>query len=194
MRNSVPELPIGQLETSRIVEELCLALRDVGVRDHGLPNDERVISAIEKVQQLSFELRKREAVIQPRIAQLSQETSWQMEALLEECLAYPRVLPYVRERDGVRRTLRCMVCQKRELPDRNGLYLCDTCLLEAIKSIKEKVPLPNLLLLRIYNQSNWCKHADSETVMMAFDDYDSLGYAWCEECIKEEQARRKMLG
>lgn len=193
MRNTSPEPPIEQLGTSRLIEDLCLALRDVGVRDYGLPNEERAVSAIEKVQQLHAELEKREADFQPRIAQLSQETSWQIEQLLEDCLAYPNVIPYVRESDGVRRSFRCSACRKRELFDRNGIYLCDVCLSQSAESIQNKVPMYDLLLFRMYSESKWCKHADSETVLMAFDDYDSLDYAWCQKCIEEEKERRSML-
>jgi hypothetical protein len=50
--------------------------------------------------------------------------------------------------------------------------------------------MKGLLLLRIYNEEHWCKHANSETVMIAFDDYDSLGSTYCNECLSEEQTRR----
>lgn len=193
MKNTSPELPIEQLGTSRLIEDLCLALRDVGVRDYDLPNNERAISFVEKVKQIHTELKKRGADFQSRISQLSQETSWQMEQLLEDCLAYPTVIPYVRESDGVRRSFRCSACRKRELFDRNGIYLCDVCLSQSAESMQNKVPLYDLLLFRTYNESKWCKHADSETVLMAFDDYDSIDNAWCQKCIIEEQERRTML-
>jgi hypothetical protein len=192
MRNTPAELPIGQRETEELMEGLCLALRDVGVRDYGLPQDERAVSAVAKVQQLHAELSKRGADIAPRLERLTEETSWQMAELLRDCLAYPAVIPYVRERDGVRRALRCAACRERELPGREGVgvWLCDACLAEAVESFRLRAPMRELLLVRAYNESVWCRHADAETVLMAFDGYDGLEGAWCARCVAEEQARR----
>ena len=160
------------------------------MRDYGLPDDENAVAAIRNVQKIHAELEKRKVDFGARIAQLSEETKWQMGPLLQECLSFPKVIPYVRESDGVRRAFRCSVCQEREFPDRKGLFLCDVCLVRAAESIQSRVPFGELLLFRIYNESVWCKHANAETVMMAFDGYDGLEYAWCEQCIKEEQERR----
>jgi hypothetical protein len=148
-----------QRDTARLVEDLCLALRDVGVRDYNPPDDESRVSAIVNVQQIHTELVKRGADCRPRLGQLSEETKWQMEQLLQECLAFPKTIPHVRESDGVRRWFRCSVCREREFPDRAGLFLCGVCLDRAAESIRNKVPWGGLLLLRIYNESKWCKHA-----------------------------------
>ena len=194
MRNTPPEPPIEQRDTSKLVEDLCLALRDVGGRDYSLPDDERAVSFIKTVQQIHTVLEKREVDFHHRIARLSEETKWQMEPLLQECLAFPKTVPYVRESDGVRRAFRCSVCQQREFPDRKGLFLCDVCLVRSAESIRNRIPWGGLLLIRIYNESYWCKHANAETVMAAFDDYETLGYAWCEQCVVEEQRRRAEIG
>lgn len=193
MRNTLPEKPIEQRDTPKLIEDLCVALRDVGVRDFDLPNNERGLASIECVQQIHAELEKRAVDYRLRVAQLSDETKWQMERLLRECLAYPEVVPYVREADGVRRAFRCRVCRKREFPDHKGLLLCNTCLAQSSESIRQRVPWGGLLLLRIYNDTYWCRHANAETVMAAFDDYETLGYAWCAQCIIEEQERRVEL-
>lgn len=190
MRNSLPEPPIEERETPKLIEDLCLALRDVGVRDYGLLKDDRGFASIKVVQQIHAELENRGVDYRLRLAQLSEETKWQMEPLLQECLAYPEVVPFVRESDGVRRVFRCYVCREREFPDRKGLLLCNTCLAQCAEAIQNRVPWGGLLLVRIYNESYWCKHANAETVMAAFDDYETLGYAWCAECITEEQQRR----
>lgn len=184
---------MAQRETEALVEDLCLALRDVGVGDYGLPSDERAAAAVTRVQQLYGELSRRGADVTPRLARLSEETSWQMCELLRDCLAYPEVVPYVREHDGIRRALRCPTCREHELPGREGLaiWLCDACLEEAAESFRRRTPMRELLLLRAYNEFVWCRHADAETVLMAFDGYDGLeGAAWCARCVEEEQARR----
>lgn len=193
MRNTTPEPPIEERETTGLIEDLCLALRDVGVRDYGLPDDARAVSAIENVRRIHAELERRGANFTQRLAQVSEETKWQMAPLLRECLDYPEVIPYVRESDGVRRAFRCSVCRRREFPDRKGLFLCDACLVQAAESTRTLVPWGGLLLFRIYNEAVWCKHANAETVLMAFDGYDGIEYAWCGQCIKEEQARRSTL-
>ena len=179
-----------QRPTDELVEDLCLALRDVGVRDYSLPSDERAVSAVRNVQQIYALLKQRNADVRVRIEQLSEETSWQMETLLQECLAFPEVVPYVKDADGVRRALRCYNCQKREFPNREGIWLCDVCLTKAKDSIEIRVPMKGMILLRMYNEEYWCKHANSETVLIAFDDYETLGNAYCNECLSEEQARR----
>lgn len=190
MRNTLPEPPIEQRDTHGLIEDLCLALRDVGVRDSGLPDDERGVASIEGVRRLHAELEKRGADYHPRLARLTEETGWQMEQLLRECLNYPEVVPYVRERDGVRRAFRCPVCRQGEFPDREGLQLCDACMERSAESIQSRVPWGGLLLLRLYNETYWCRHANAETVMAAFDDYETLGDVWCAQCIAEERERR----
>ncbi|MEJ7848308.1 MAG: hypothetical protein WKF92_09490 [Pyrinomonadaceae bacterium] len=190
MQNTPSQLPITQRPTDELIEDLCLALRDVGVRTWSLPNDDFAVSAVRNVQQIYALLRQRNADIRSRIERLSEETSWQMKTLLEECLAFPEVIPYVKDADGVRRALRCSICQKREHLDREGIWLCDVCLAQAKDSIESLIPMKGLLLLRIYNEENWCKHANSETVLIAFDDYDTLGNIYCNQCFSEEQARR----
>ena len=193
MRNTSPEPPVEQRDTPKLIEDLCVALRDVGLADFDLLNNERGLASIQCVQQIHAELEKRGVDYGARITQLTKETEWQMETLLRECLAYPEVVPYVREADGVRRAFRCYVCKEREFPDHKGLSLCNACLDQSAESIRHRVPWGGLLLLRIYNESYWCRHANAETVMAAFDDYDTLGYAWCAQCIDEERARRVQI-
>ncbi|HWS54313.1 MAG TPA: hypothetical protein VN228_09310 [Pyrinomonadaceae bacterium] len=135
MKNTPPELPVERRETEELVEDLCLALRDVGIRDYLLPGGEEAVSAVLRVQRLHGELSRRGADITPRLERLSEETSWQMTPLLRDCLAYPDVTPYVRERDGIRRVLRCPNCREREISGREGaLWLCDACKAESAVS------------------------------------------------------------
>lgn len=128
MKNTPAELPIEQRETEELVEDLCLALRDVGVQDYSLPWAEDALAAVLRVQRLHGELSRRGADVTRRLERLSEETTWQMIPLLRDCLTYPDIIPYVRERDGIRRVLRCPVCRKREMSEREGaIWLCDAC-------------------------------------------------------------------
>jgi len=193
MQSTPPPLPMTQRPTDELVEDLCLALRDVGVRTWSLPDDERAISAVQSVQLIYSLLKSRNANVQVRIERLSDETSWQMETLLRECLAFPSVIPYVRDSDGIRSALRCGICQTRERPDREGIWLCDICLTQAKEAIHSLLPMKGLVLLRTYNDELWCKHANAETVLVAFDDYEPLDSTYCKECISDEQSRREAL-
>lgn len=139
MRNTPPLLPIAQRSDDKLIEELCLALRDVGVWTWNLPNDGNV-SKVRTVQEIYALLEQRKVDVSDRIKRLSEETSWQMETLLQECLAFPDVIPFVRAPDGVRRSFRCSTCQKREFPDRQGILLCDVCLAQAKGSFETKSP------------------------------------------------------
>lgn len=190
MRNTSPEPPIAERATPKLLEDLCLALRDVGVRDHSLPDNDHALAAVRNVQTIHEELEKRGVDLTARLSLLSEETQWQMEPLLRECLSFPDAVPYVRESDGIRRAFRCYVCERREFPDRRGLCLCDDCLARAAESIRTRVPFGRLLLFRIFNESVWCEHADAETLMMAFGGYDGLESAWCGTCLEEERERR----
>ncbi|HEX7314370.1 MAG TPA: hypothetical protein VF297_10630 [Pyrinomonadaceae bacterium] len=135
MKNTPAELPVEQRETEELVEDLCLALRNVGVLDYGLPEGEQVVAAVLRVQRLHGELSRREADVTRRLERLSKETSWQMIPLLRDCLRYPDIIPYVREHDGIRRALRCPICRKRELSRREGIvWLCDACKAESAAS------------------------------------------------------------
>ena len=193
MKNTPPRIPVRERETSDLVEDLCIALRNVGCGDYRLPNDERVIAFIHEVQQVSAELGARGVNSNDRIQRLSTETSWQMQTLLEECLAFPSVVPYVKEVDNVRRAFRCPICRQREFPDREGISLCNRCLESARAAILSTTPTEGLVLFRTYNKSKRCVHADSDTVLMTFEDeYDfDMGNCYCERCLLAEQNRRR---
>ncbi len=77
------------------MEELCLALRDVGVGNEQLPDGEDVRKAISWVKALSAELAKRGVDVSWRIMRLSIETNWDMDLLLRETLSFPRSVPYL---------------------------------------------------------------------------------------------------
>lgn len=93
------------------------------------------MSHVLRVQRLHGELLRRGVEVTRRLERLSEETSWQMMSLLSDCLMYPEVIPYVRERDGIRRVLRCPACREREIPRREGfVWLCDACKAELAAS------------------------------------------------------------
>jgi hypothetical protein len=193
MRNTAPAPPIEQRETSELIEDLCIALRKVGGCWFPV-DDDRAPELIGEVQQIHAELLSRQVDVSERISRLSEETSWQMQPLLRECIEYPKAVPYVRDRDGVRRSFRCPICNLREVPDREGIWLCDLCLAKALVSVQNRIPSTGLVLFRTYNESKRCKHADADTVLITFDDeYDyDMGNSFCGRCIFEEQQRRVM--
>jgi hypothetical protein len=194
MRPSDPRPPLAEWEPSELIEELCLALRDVGVRDAWGELSDRSKNAIERVRLADSELRSREIDVDPRLVRLSDETGWRMKDLLEECRAYPSVRPRLREKDGVRRALRCHGCSAAESPEGDERYfLCDGCLKKVAHAIQEKRVLPALLLLRTYTPDARCRHASDDTVLAVYPWFatdDAVGPGFCGQCIDEEFRRR----
>ena len=94
-RNTPPLPPLADWENAALLEELCLALRDVGVGNAQLPDGEDVRKAISWVKALSAELAKRGVDVSWRIMRLSIETNWDMDLLLRETLSFPRSVPYL---------------------------------------------------------------------------------------------------
>jgi hypothetical protein len=95
IRNSTPSPPLVEWEDAPLLEELCLALRDVGVSNLQLPDGEGVRRAISRVKELSAELKERDIDVSSRIARLSSETNWDMDSLLRQTLSFPRAVPYL---------------------------------------------------------------------------------------------------
>jgi hypothetical protein len=159
MKNTPAKLPIEQRETEELIEDLCLALRDVGVQDYSLPRAKDVLADVLRVQRLHGELSRRGADVTRRLERLSEETSWQMIPLLRDCLMYPEVIPYVRERDGIRRVLRCPVCREREISGREGVvWLCDACKAESaalgVRGVmRVKITLDGFTPAELYDQT-----------------------------------------
>lgn len=195
MRATPLKPPISERDSETLLEDLCLALRDVGVRDYEfLTGDKRTIEYVNQVKIIYAELQNRGVQIISRIIRLSEETSWQMEHLLNDCLRYPKVIPFVREKDGIRRRLRCSLCRQAERPiDDQRFGLCDNCLNQVLHAIKACTPISGIVLYRIYNREKWCIHGNPDAVLANYDyEDDYWGWdGWCEQCIIEEQGRRQ---
>jgi hypothetical protein len=116
VRNTRPDPPIFSRDSETLLEDLCLALRNVAVWDSDLPDGQRVAKFVAEASAVHAELVKREVNYEDRVHELSTETGWQMGTLLEDCLGFPTTSPYVREADGVRRRFRCPLCRKAEVP------------------------------------------------------------------------------
>lgn len=110
------QIPLKERPDEGLLEDLCIELRHVGVGDSGLPDNVRVVEHIHQVNAIHAELVRRDVDDRSRLELLSKETAWRIQELLEDCLAFPRKMPYVREQDGIRRTLRCRACGKGERP------------------------------------------------------------------------------
>jgi hypothetical protein len=186
---NTPLLPITERDTAILLEDLCLALRDVGVRDSALPSDPRVVQAIKEVVLIHCELDRRRVDIRERLLTLSRETKWRMLDLLDDCLAFPNVVPYVREEDGIRRRLRCTICGKEERPPNAQFWMCDNCLKRVIEAIESKTPIDRIILFRTFNTGARCSHADSETVL-ATETWQDIIFGNCVKCFAEELQRR----
>ncbi len=190
MRNSDLAPPISKRDTDTLLEDLCIALRNVAVFDRQLPNDKSVRLHIEQVCEIKRELDKRGESADARLMELSTETRWRMRDLLEDCLRYPETVPFVKDIDGIRRTLRCGLCGRRERPvDARLFWWCNECFGRVLRAIDERTPIDGVILFRSYNADARCQHANSDTVLVA-DSHGDVIFGNCSLCLEEELARR----
>lgn len=193
MANTQP-IPLHERLNEELLEDLCIELRHVGVGDYGLPNEARLVEHIYQVNAIHTELARRGLDCSPRLELLSKETGWQMQKLLEECSAFPKKMPYVRDQDGIRRTLRCRACGKAERPPNAKLFwFCDACMGRVVDAIRSRVPCAGIILIRTYTPACRCLHADGDTVLATDGNNDFPLFGVCETCILEEIERRKTL-
>jgi hypothetical protein len=191
MANTPPSLPMRERSTESLLDALCVELRHVGVGDINLPSDKRIVGHIEQVCTIHKELLTRQVDSTSRLEELGKQTGWLMKALLDDCLAFPSKLPYVREHDGIRRTLRCGQCKRAERPpDAKLFWVCNDCLEASIESIRTRQPRPGLILFRTFNPECRCEHADSDTVLAA-DCYIEQLSGVCDMCVEIELKRRR---
>jgi len=191
MANSPPRPPIRERPSQDLVEDLCIQLRHVACGDSALPTGERVVEHVREVAAIHQELRSRGVDFGRPLEILSEETKWQMLALLDDCIAYPQSMPYVRELDGIRRTLRCRWCQEAERPVGAKLFwYCERCMHTLVEAVRQRSPVQGIVLFRTYNPECRCSHATDDTVLAA-DFYTDQLSGVCEQCIREEIERRK---
>lgn len=189
MANTPPRPPINKRPDEELLEDLCRELRYVAVNEGALPSGERVVVHIHEVCAVYNELDSRRIDVCARLDRLSDETHWQIPPLLADCLAYPERLPYVRDPDGIRRYLRCQLCDKVERPpDAKVLYFCEACMRRVIDSIRQHRPIPRIILFRTFNTECRCSHADGNTVLAQYNSDEMQGV--CERCIQDEIERR----
>ena len=201
MRNTPQPPPVNQRASDELIEELCIALRDVGVSTRFLPYSEPdpdVAGEVSRVQELIAELKRRGFDVAPRLARLTEETGWLMNVLYEECLRFPAIRPWVRAKDGLRVAMRCEACDEREHPDDDRkLRICDSCVLVLEQAIATRSARENLLLYRTYNTEARCRHADGDTVLGVYPWHaewsEGFPVGQCRECLDEEKKRRKAV-
>jgi hypothetical protein len=191
MHNTPPPPPVCEQDTATLIDDLCVALRDVGVFDAELPGGPRVLRAINGVRSIKQVLDERGVQVADRLATLSGQTGWRMAELLCDCLSFPAVVPYVKEADGIRRRLRCRLCRKAECPPdaRYFCWMCDGCLTRVVESIRTRTPIDGIFLFRTYNPTARCKHADSDTVLAQAIWIETIN-GNCEQCFQGELDRR----
>jgi hypothetical protein len=194
MADSPPRPPIHNRPNEELLEDLCLELRHVACNEGDLPLGERVAAHVREVCALHDELATRRFDCLPRLERLSEETRWQIPTLLDDCLAYPQRTPYVREPDGIRRFLRCHLCTKAERPpDAKLFWFCDTCMGRVLDAVRQRVPIPGIIVFRTCNVECRCTHADADTVLAGEDQfYVDEVYGVCETCIHDEIERRRV--
>jgi hypothetical protein len=190
MADSPPRPPIHERSDEELLDDLSIELRHVGCGDYDLPAGKRVLAHIKQVADIHTELNHRKVDWHPRLQQLSDETKWQMVSLLDDCLAYPQRLPFVRELDGIRRALRCRLCGQEERPvDAKLFWFCKPCMERVAEALRTRAPLQGIVLFRTYNSECRCSHANADTVL-AGESYIEQLYGICGVCIHDELKRR----
>jgi hypothetical protein len=192
MANTPPRPPISERPDEVLLDDLCRELRHVAVNESGLPDGERVLAHIREVCAVHSELASRHVDFQSRLERLSEETHWQIPPLLDDCLAYPKRLPFVREPDGIHRYLRCQLCSKAERPlDARLFWFCENCMRRVLDAVRQRTPIPGIILFRTYNTEQRCAHADADTVLACEgQEYIDHFSGVCERCIHDEIERR----
>jgi hypothetical protein len=170
MANTPPEPPIRDRDNKKLLEDLCIGLRNVGLWDSELPDGDTVRNYIEETKMIHAELKRRGVDVDTRVSQLSDESGWLMGELLEDCLDFPKTLPYVKEADGIRRYFRCWLCVEREFTaEAKRFLLCEDCLHRLSSDIKKRVPSKGVMLYRTYNEEKRCQHANSDTILATLE-------------------------
>lgn len=180
-----------------LLEDLCIALRDVAVREGSLPRSEDAQTAVRQAVEIAAELDVRGVTTSERLDRLAQETGWLMNQLLDDCKQFPRVVPRVRELDGIRRYLRCGYCKAAERPEDDVRWgACDACLRRIVESLDSLNLLEGTVLFRTYNAEWRCEHADADTVLLAANFYEEgfLGPGACRRCLENELTQREAKG
>jgi hypothetical protein len=191
MRNTPPEPTNAESNNELLIERLGVALRNVGVWEVSLARgDSRALPHVQQVQEIHAILKERGVDVGPNVARLTTETGWRMDALLDEALRFPEVIPAVRGPDGVRRRHRCQRCGRAEFPDLDGTPLCNVCLGEAIAALEERRAFDGWVVFRTFSPALWCAHADSDTVLLTRQDDHGLCASKCADCLRSEVLAR----
>jgi hypothetical protein len=143
MANTPPPPPVSERPTEQLLDELCVELRNVGVKDWSLPDDERVLAHIKQVSSIHRELIGRQISLTARLSELSSQTNWKMMLLLEDCLAFQR---------------RCLTFESRTESER----LC----VVSVASVLNDIPMRNCFgfVTNVFlRRSSPCKHANQLT-------------------------------
>jgi hypothetical protein len=204
-RNNRPRRPSEQVSSAQLLNELLIALRDVidsektlaafeGGREPEGTEFDKGRALIERVCKLYRNLDRRSDDVAEPLEELSTHTGIDMKELLLDCLEFPRVIPYVRDLNGVRRLFLCF-CGKREANDREGLGLCNQCLQSALECVRDRKKSKGFILYRTYSPEVRCRHADFDTVLITLYKEGHWFPAWCEMCLVQEKQRiRKKQG
>ncbi len=189
VRNTPPKPRIADRADAELLEDYCLAVRKAAVSARW-SRDGAGIDDIGDIQSLHAELARRSLSAAAGIEDLSAQTKWQLDIFADACIAYPNATPELRDQAGVREYFRCNLCSKVEFPETSEWRMCTSCLQETLDTLDRLTPLPGLLYYRTYNASKRCSHADSETVLVTWDDEEFWETGKCKVCLTDELAQR----
>lgn len=195
MRNSTEILSIQSRESETLIDDLFIALREVAVREGGLPSSLQAIKWIKNVQEIHHELEFRNVSLNEKILELNKQTNWLMDIYLQDCLSWPKTIPLVRENDGIRRLRRCCICRKAEMPlSGNGMPFCDLCLNEIGLILEKGVStFSELMLISPKIPDTDCGHVYRNSLIISYEYNEDFTYYYCKKCVLQELVKRKKL-
>ncbi len=197
-----PTRPTDYVATDELVQELLLAFKDVVACQSVLASNnngghsnktnelelQKFRLAVNKVVNLHSRVTVRGTKLEDTLEEAGSKTDLDLQQLLHDCLRFPEVFPYVRNRQGLRKFFLCY-CGTKESVDQHGLRLCSDCLERALECLKEKRKDERFILYSSYSPQVRCRHADFKTLLITFNKPGQWPPAWCEICLQQEKLR-----
>jgi hypothetical protein len=197
-----PTRPMAFVATDDLVNELLISLKDVVACQSTLANNHAVSHAnktneielqklrliINKVVNLHSRINERGTGLYEALKEAGNKTDLDLRQLLNDCLRFPEIFPYVRNSRGLKKFFLCS-CGEHESIDQQGLRLCAACLESMLECVKEKKKDNRFILYSTFSQQVRCRHADFKTLLITFNKPGLWLPAWCETCLQQEKRR-----
>jgi len=199
-----PTRPISSvhINVDALVQDLLLALKDVvacqsmiATNNNGRHTNktnelelQKLRIAVNKVVSLHRRVKDRITGLDENLEEAGAKIDIDLKQLLNDCLRFPEVFPYVKNEQGLRKFFLCY-CGEKESFDQHGLRLCSSCLEDTLECLKEKKKDKRFILYSTYSAEVRCRHADFKTLLVTFNKPGYWLPSWCQTCLIQEKQR-----